>query len=236
MQASSSDEFVSRLREVGRQAYHDRHPFHQLLNEGRLSRQQFRMWVANRYYYQKNIPIKDAVLLSRCPDRSVRRQWVQRILDHDGANGDPGGIEQWLRLGDAVGLDRDDLENDRYLLPAVRYAVDAYINFVQTRSWVEGVASSLTELFAPPLLAQRLAAIENHYPWVNREALAYFRARLHQAPRDSQHGLDVVLERCKNMDEQERAIAALRFKCDLLWAQLDALYLRCVLDTQDDCA
>src|SRR5262245_60489586 len=144
------DEFVEQLRLVGRRQYHDKHPFHRLMNEGRLHRDQIQLWVANRFYYQKNIPIKDAFLLARCPIRDVRRRWVQRILDHDGSADDPGGIEKWLRLGEAAGLERDDLEHDRLLLPGVRFAVDAYLNFVGTRPWIEGVASSLTELFAPP--------------------------------------------------------------------------------------
>jgi pyrroloquinoline-quinone synthase len=175
----------------------------------------------------------DAYLLARCPVRAVRRHWVQRILDHDGRGDDPGGIEQWLRLGEAVGLDRADLEAERLLLPGVRHAVDAYVHFVRDRPWVEGVAASLTELFAPPLLAGRLAALEKHYPWIDPAGLAYFRARLTQAPRDSDHGLTTVLAHCHTHAEQERAVAALRFKCDLLWAQLDALYQHCVAPTRE---
>src|SRR5262245_42727833 len=177
MEPWSTDEFTARLREVGQQKYHDKHPFHHLMNSGKLSREQIQCWVANRFYYQKNIPIKDAVLLSRCPVREVRRKWVQRIMDHDGTESDPGGIEKWLRLGEGVGLARSELEEDRQLLPGVRYAVDAYVGFVGTRPWVEGIASSLTELFAPTLMADRLAALAEHYPWVDADALAYFRAR-----------------------------------------------------------
>ena len=223
-----AEEFVERLRAVGREAYHDKHPFHRLMNEGRLSPEQIRLWVANRFYYQKNIPIKDAVLLSRCPDREVRREWVQRILDHDGTATEPGGIENWLRLGEAVGLSRDDLELDRLLLPGVRYAVDAYVAFVSSRPWIEGVAASLTELFAPPLLAERLKALEERYPWIDPRGLAYFRGRLTQAPRDSEYGLRTVLARCDTRERQGRAVTAVRFKCELLWAQLDALYHHCV--------
>jgi pyrroloquinoline-quinone synthase len=224
----TAEEFTERLRAVGRERYHDRHPFHRLMNEGRLDKEQVRLWAANRFYYQKNIPIKDALLLARCPLREVRRVWVGRILDHDGSGDDPGGIEKWLRLGEAVGLARDDLEGDRLLLPGVRYAVDAYVHFVGDRPWIEGVAASLTELFAPPLLAERLAALERHYPWIDPSGLAYFRGRLTQAPRDADHGLRLVLAHCRTPDEQGKAVAALRFKCELLWAQLDALYLRCV--------
>jgi pyrroloquinoline-quinone synthase len=220
----SPEEFTEQLRQIGRQHYHDRHPFHRLMNDGRLDREQIRLWVANRFYYQKHIPIKDALLLARCPLREVRRRWVQRILDHDGTDTDPGGIEKWLRLGEAVGLSRDDLENDRLLLPGVRFAVDAYVSFVATRPWIEGVASSLTELFAPALMTRRLAAFEEHYRWIDPAALAYFRSRPPLAARDSEHGLSLVLAHCRSREEQERAVAALRFKCDLLGAQLDALY------------
>ena len=228
----SADEFTERLRGVGQEQYHDKHPFHRLMNNGRLDREQVRLWVANRFYYQKNIPIKDAILLSRCPVREVRRVWLGRILDHDGMGDDPGGIEKWLRLGEAVGLCRDDLESDRLLLPGVRYAVDAYVNLVATRPWIEGVAASLTELFAPKLMAKRLAAFEKHYSWIEPAALAYFRSRLSQAPRDSEHGFSLVLNYCRTPQEQDRAVAALRFKCDLLWAQLDALYYHCVSPTR----
>jgi pyrroloquinoline-quinone synthase len=224
----SPHEFTSQLREVGRRHYHDKHPFHELMNEGRLDRQQIQVWVANRFYYQKNIPIKDAILLSRCPLRAVRRQWIQRIMDHDGFGDDPGGIERWLRLGEAVGLARDQLESEQMLLAGTRYAVDAYVHFVATRPWIEGVASSLTELFAPELMTRRLAAFETHYTWIDAEALSYFRSRPPLATRDSDYGLALVHEFCQSLDEQRRAVAALRFKCDVLWAQLDALYHHCV--------
>src|SRR6516162_7151282 len=157
MQPWSDEEFTEQLRQVGRLQYHDKHPFHRLMNEGQLNREQIRLWVANRFYYQKNIPIKDALLLARCPLREVRRVWVQRILDHDGFGDDPGGIENWLRLGEGVGLTREVLESKSLLLPATRFAVDAYVNFVATHSWIEGVASSLTELFAPNLMTSWLA-------------------------------------------------------------------------------
>lgn len=224
-------EFTAQLRDVGRRHYHDKHPFHRLMNEGQLDRQQIKLWVANRFYYQKNIPIKDAVLLSRIPVREIRRQWIQRILDHDGFGDDPGGIEKWLRLGEAVGLSRDDLAGEALLLPGTRFAVDAYVNFVASRPWIEGVASSLTELFAPELMTARLAAFEKHYLWVDPQALDYFRCRPPLATRDSDHGLALVHAYCRTRDEQVRAVAALRFKCDVLWAQLDALYHHCVAPT-----
>jgi pyrroloquinoline-quinone synthase len=222
--------FVEQLRNVGRQQYHDKHSFHRLMNEGRFNREQIQLWIANRFYYQKNIPTKDALLLARCPLREVRRRWVQRILDHDGWGDDPGGIEKWLRLGEAAGLSRAELESERLLLPGVRFAVDAYVNFVGSRPWIEGVASSLTEMFAPPLMKERLAAFEKHYTWIDPAALEYFRSRPSLAARDSEHGLELVLTHCRSREEQERAVAALHFKCDLLCAQLDALYYRCVAE------
>jgi pyrroloquinoline-quinone synthase len=234
MQPWPAHEFIDQLRQVGRERYHDRHPFHILMNEGRLSQEQVRLWVANRFYYQKNIPIKDAILLARIPLREVRRVWVQRILDHDGTADDPGGIEKWVRLGEGVGLTRRDLEEDRFLLPGVRFAVDAYVNFVGTRPWIEGVASSLTELFAPNLMTRRLAAFEQHYTWIDPAALAYFRSRPPLARRDSEHALSLVLEHCPSRDQQERAVEALRFKCYVLCAQLDALYHHCVARSQPE--
>jgi pyrroloquinoline-quinone synthase len=179
--------------------------------------------VANRFYYQENLPLKDAAILANCPHREVRRRWIRRILDHDGTVDGEGGIEAWLRLGEAVGLTRDEVQDERHVVPGVRFAVDAYVNFSRTRPWVEAVASSLTELFAPDLMAERLAAFERHYPWIDPQGLAYFRARLTQAPRDSEHALQVVLEHCRTPDEQAAAVAALSFKCDVLWSMLDAI-------------
>lgn len=231
MNAWSPDELTKQLREVGENQYHDKHPFHKLMNDGQLSREQLQVWAANRFYYQKTIPIKDATLISRCPIREVRREWIQRIHDHDGFADSPGGIEKWLRLGEGVGLSRDELESERMLLPGTRFSVDAYINFVATKPWIEGVASSLTELFAPNLMLKRLAAFEKHYTWIDPDALAYFRSRPPLAKRDSDYGLALVLQHCRERDQQERAVAALRFKCDLLWAQLDAIYYHCVAPT-----
>ena len=233
----SIDEFTERLRNVGREQYHDRHPFHELMNDGNLDREQLRVWVANRFYYQKIIPIKDAIVMSRCPDRNIRRRWIQRIVDHDGqllpdGTVEPGGIEKWLRLGEALGLTREELESEQLLLPAVRYSVDAYLHFVSTRPWVIAIASSLTELFAPKLMARRLEAFERHYTFIDPAALAYFRARLTQAPRDSDHALAIVHARCTTLAEQQAAVGAIEFKCDLLWAQLDAIYFHCVQPTR----
>jgi pyrroloquinoline-quinone synthase len=179
--------------------------------------------VANRYYYQENIPRKDAAILANCPDLEVRRRWIRRIIDHDGTAGGEGGIEAWLRLGEAVGLTREEVADGRHLVPGVRFAVDAYVTFARTKPWVEAVASSLTELFAPDLMAERLAAFERHYTWIDPGGLAYFRARLHQAPRDSEHALEVVTRHCRSAQDQARAVAALSFKCDVLWSVMDAI-------------
>jgi pyrroloquinoline-quinone synthase len=223
---SDTDRFVGALRAQSRR-YHSRHPFHVLMNEGRLDRRQIQGWVANRFYYQENIPRKDAAILANCPDRAVRRRWIRRILDHDGAAEGEGGIEAWLRLGEAVGLTREELWDERHVVPGVRFAVDAYVTFARTRPWVEAVASSLTELFAPDLMAERLAAFERFYTWIDPAGLAYFRARLTQAPQDCEHALEVVVERCRTLDDQARAVAALAFKCDVLWSMLDAIEKAC---------
>lgn len=222
MVVSDTESFIGALRAQS-QSYHSRHPFHVKMNEGRLNRRQIQGWVANRFYYQKNIPRKDAAILSNCPDREVRRRWIQRILDHDGTAEGEGGIEAWLRLGEAVGLTREEVWDERHVVPGVRFAVDAYVNFARTRPWVEAVASSLTELFAPDLMAERLRAFERLYTWIDPDGLAYFRARLTQAPRDSEHALEVVIEHCRTPDEQARAVAALSFKNDVLWSMLDAI-------------
>ncbi|MDE3100169.1 MAG: pyrroloquinoline-quinone synthase PqqC [Verrucomicrobiota bacterium] len=227
-----ADEFLSRLRAVGGHGYHDKHPFHALMNAGKLNREQLQGWVANRFYYQSRIPIKDAAILSNCPERDLRRVWIQRIRDHDGAADDIGGIEKWLLLGEAVGLLRQEMLSHARLLPGVRYAVDAYVAFCRTQPWIIAMSSSLTELFAPALMSKRIAAFEKHYPWVKKEGLGYFRARLTQAPRDSDFALRLVLERCRSRDLQEQAVAALKFKCELLWAMLDAMHLAYVLTPQ----
>jgi pyrroloquinoline-quinone synthase len=224
---TETESFVAALRAQSRR-YHDQHPFHRKMNEGKLNPRQIRGWVANRFYYQENIPRKDAAIIANCPDRDVRRRWVQRILDHDGpyhdgAGGSEGGIEAWLRLAEAAGLSRPEVRDEQHVVPGVRFAVDAYVNFARTRPWVEAVASSLTELFAPDLMAERLAAFERYYPWIDPAGLAYFRARLSQAPRDSRHALEVVTQRCRTPDQQTSAVAALSFKCDVLWSMLDAI-------------
>jgi pyrroloquinoline-quinone synthase len=219
----TSDTFVDALRAQS-QRYHHKHPFHVLMNEGRLSRAQIQGWVANRFYYQKSIPIKDAAILSNTPDPAIRRRWIGRIVDHDGAAEGQGGIEAWLRLAEAVGLSRREVLEERHVVPGVRFAGDAYVTFARTRSWIEAVAASLTELFAPDLMSERIAAFEHYYTWVDPAGLAYFKARLQQAPRDATYALELVTQHCRTREQQERAIAALSFKCDVLWSMLDAIH------------
>ena len=238
--------FVENLRAIGARAYHDKHPFHVAMNEGRLSPEALRGWVANRFYYQRNIPVKDAAILANCPVREVRRVWVHRILDHDGAASrrggfqsalpreisvagkppllDEGGIEAWLRLGEACGLSRAELMEDRHLQPGVRFAVDAYVNFARTQPWPIAVASSLTELFAPDLMKTRIAAFEKHYSWIDSRGLDYFRRRVTQARRDSDEALAITLDHCNTPELQRGAVRALEFKCDVLWSMLNAIH------------
>ncbi len=223
--AWSQQEFEARLRAKG-QAYHIHHPFNVMLNSGQASPDQIRGWVANRFYYQISIPIKDAAILANCDDRAVRRNWVQRILDHDGYGDDPGGIESWLRLAEAVGLERGKVESLTDVLPGVRFAVDAYVNFARRAPWPEAVCSSLTELFAPEIHKQRLAGWPEHYPWIDRSGLHYFQSRVSLARRDVEFGLAVTLERFKTREQQERALQILQFKLDVLWQMNDAMALR----------
>jgi pyrroloquinoline-quinone synthase len=197
-----------------------------LLNSGAATQEQIRGWVANRFYYQVNIPIKDAAILANCPDRAVRRNWVQRILDHDGYGDDPGGIESWLRLAQAVGLSRDTVESLTLVLPGVRFAVDAYVNFARRAPWPEAVCSSLTELFAPQIHKQRLANWPLHYPWIDHAGLQYFQSRVSLARRDVEFSLAFTLERFDTRALQERALDILRFKLDVLWQMSDAIALR----------
>jgi pyrroloquinoline-quinone synthase len=218
----STEAFVARLRAQGSR-YHNLHPFHVRMDAGELTREELQRWVANRFYYQRCIPVKDAAILSNCPEIEVRREWIQRIIDHDGTTAGSGGIESWLALGEALGVPRVELDSERRVLPAVRFAVDAYVNFAREKPWVEAVASSLTELFGPGAIRVRLAALEAHYPWIDPAGLEYFRARLVQAPRDADYALGLVVERCVTREQQERAVAALRFKTEVLWAQLEAI-------------
>jgi pyrroloquinoline-quinone synthase len=195
------------------------------MNSGRCTRAQVQGWVLNRFYYQISIPIKDAAILANMPEREHRRRWIQRILDHDGTHGSDGGIEAWLRLGEAVGLAREEVTSLRHVLPGVRFAVDAYVNFARRAPWQEAVCASLTELFAPQIHKERLAGWPQHYPWIDSAGYAYFRGRLAEARRDVEHGLEVTLAHFRTRAEQERALEILQFKLDILWSMLDAMQL-----------
>lgn len=223
--AWSHEEFERRLREKGR-AYHIHHPFNVMLNTGKAQADQIRGWVANRYYYQINIPIKDAAIAANCPDRAVRRRWVQRILDHDGYGDDAGGIESWLKLAEAVGLERAHVESLADVVPGVRFAVDAYVNFARRAPWQEAVCASLTELFAAEIHKQRLAGWPQHYPWIERGGMHYFQSRTSLAPRDVEHGLAVTLDWFDTRAAQQRALDILQFKLEVLWQMNDALAAR----------
>jgi pyrroloquinoline-quinone synthase len=218
------DEFERRLRQIGEERYHSKHPFHKLLHEGKLNQGQVQAWVLNRFYYQRSIPLKDASLMSRAEDPEFRREWIHRIIDHDGTEAGNGGIDRWLMLAEGVGLDRNYVQSMVGILPATKFAVDAYVRFVRDKTLLEAVASSLTELFAPELHKTRIDALLKNYSFANDKTLAYFRKRLDQAPRDVKFGLSYVLREARTRDQQEASLAALRFKTDVLWAQLDALH------------
>jgi pyrroloquinoline-quinone synthase len=219
----SFDELRAQLRAVGEERYHHKHPFHLLMHEGRLSRKQLQAWALNRYYYQSTIPIKDAIILSRGTDPEFRRAWRKRVIDHDGDGASEGGIKRWLKLAEATGLDPDQVRAGTGILPATRFAVNEYLNIVRSRSLLEAVASSLTELFSRDLISLRMEKLRQHYPWLSG-GLDYFEARLTQAPEDAHYAVNYVYENAKARSQQELAIEALRDKCDILWAQLDALY------------
>ena len=219
----STDQLRAALRAVGEERYHHKHPFHQLMHEGKLTRGQLQAWALNRYYYQSRIPIKDAIILSRSESLEFRRGWRKRVMDHDGDATPDGGIKRWLKLAEATGLDPDRVEAGKEVLPATRYAVNEYLNLVRSRSLLEAVASSLTELFSRDLISFRMEKLRQHYPWLSG-GLAYFEARLTQAPEDANFAIQYVFDHATTRAEQELAIQALRDKCDILWAQLDALY------------
>jgi pyrroloquinoline-quinone synthase len=219
----SEAEFIAGFHSIGEQRYHHQHQFHLLMHEGMLTREQLQAWALNRYYYQSRIPIKDAAILARSEDPAFRLAWRKRILDHDGDGTKPGGIEKWLRLVEATGLSRDQALSGEGILPATRFAVQAYVDSVSTRSHLEAVASSLTELFSHKLIALRMDRMRQHYPWLSG-GLDYFTGRLSQAPEDAEFALAWVVKHARTRAEQDAAHAALRSKCDILWAQLDALY------------
>jgi len=217
------DGLRAQFRAVGEERYHHQHPFHLMMHEGRLSRGQLQAWALNRYYYQSIIPIKDSIILSRGPDPVFRRAWRKRVVDHDGDATSEGGIKRWLRLAEATGLSADRVRRGEGILPATRFAVNEYLNIVRSRTLLEAVASSLTELFSRDLISLRMEKLRQHYPWLSG-GLDYFEARLTQAPEDAKFAVNFVYENAKTRAEQELAIQALRDKCDILWAQLDALY------------
>nr|WP_219319516.1 pyrroloquinoline-quinone synthase PqqC [Methylovirgula sp. HY1] len=228
-QALAADAFEAEIRSVGAERYHDKHVFHKLLHGGKLDKGQVQAWALNRYCYQEAVPRKDAALMSRVHDRELRREWIHRIHDHDGFGDEPGGIERWLVLTDGLGLDRDYVTSFAGALPATRHLVESYVRFVREQPLTVAVASSLTELFAPSIHRERIAGMLENYSFIDDHVLAYFKRRLTQAPRDAQFALEYVKTHAKTRAEQEACVGAVRFKCDMLWAQLDVLHHAYVL-------
>jgi coenzyme PQQ biosynthesis protein C len=220
----TADELEAQLRDIGARRYHRLHPFHKLLHGGKCTKGQVQAWALNRYYYQATIPLKDASLIARCGDPALRREWRSRLVDHDGEREGEGGIARWLKLTDGLGLDRDYVVSLRGLLPATRFAVEAYIHFVREKSLIEAIASSLTELFSPAIISERIDGMLKNYDFVTAQTLAYFSQRPPQAERDSRFALEYVKQHARTPDVQQRVLGALEFKCDVLWAMLDALY------------
>ena len=220
----SSDGLEAALRAIGAERYHNLHPFHRLLHDGKLDRGQVQAWALNRYYYQSRIPMKDAILLARLPTSDLRREWRRRLEDHDGDGTKAGGIQRWLKLVEGVGLDAARAESTAEILPATRFAVDAYVHFVRDSTLLEAIASSLTEMFSPEIIAERVSGMLANYDWITPETLAYFTPRLTQAPKDSEFALAYVKDHADTVEKQQAVLAALRFKCDVLWLQLDGLY------------
>ena len=218
------EEFEQKLR-AKEKYYHINHDFHLLMNEGGLDKKAVQGWVANRFYYQTTIPIKDSAIMSNCPDRDARRKWVQRIIDHDGVKDEDGGIEAWLQLAEAVGLTREETLSYEHVLPGVKFAIDAYLNFARSATWEEAASSSLTELFAPKIHQKRLDNWPDIYPWIDEKGYRYFRKRLSEARRDVQHGLDITLDYYKTRESQEHALDVLQFKLDILWTMLDCMWM-----------
>jgi len=219
--------FTAKLRAVGEKSYHDRHPFHQQMNDGLLTPPQIRCWVANRFHYQRHLPMKDAAIIANCPVPDVRRAWRQRLIDQDGAVAGEGGIEAWLKLAEATGLTREETWDARHVVPGVRAAVASYVDLARTRPWPVAVASSLTELFAPDLMATRVAAFRQHYTWIPAWGLQYFESRITLARKDSEHGLSTTLAYCDTPELQRAAVEALAEKCRILWTMLDAIAQAC---------
>jgi coenzyme PQQ biosynthesis protein C len=220
----SPQDFEEKLRAIGDAKYHNKHPFHRLMNAGKLNKRQLRAWAINRYCYQAMIPVKDAVILSRMEDAQLRRIWRQRILDHDGDSDDKGGIARWIALTDGLGIDRNLVTSGKGILPATRFAVDAYVNFVRVKPMLEAIASSLTEIFSAQTIGERVSGLLANYDFLDAKVLSYFEKRLTQAPRDADFALDYVKQHARTAEQQQAALDALSFKCDVLWAQLDALH------------
>ena len=222
--AWSQQQFEDKLR-AKEKYYHINHEFHLLMNSGKLHKEAIQGWVANRFYYQTTIPVKDAAIMANCPERDVRRHWLQRIIDHDGTEGEEGGIEAWLQLGEAVGLTRKELISYEHVLPGVRFAIDAYLNFARRATWQEAACSSLTELFAPKIHQKRLDSWPDHYTWIEEKGYIYFRKRLSEARRDVEHGLQITLDHFRTRQEQDKALDILQFKLDILWTMLDSMWM-----------
>jgi pyrroloquinoline-quinone synthase len=216
-------ELDAALRRIGEERYHNRHPFHRLLHGGRLTRGQVQAWALNRYYYQSRIPMKDSALMARISDPELRREWSQRVIDHDGTREGQGGVARWLKLCVAVGLDEGMVRREEGILPATRFAVDAYVRFVSEKSLTEAIASSLTELFSPGIIKERVSGMLAGYDFIDEDTLSYFKPRLNQAPRDAEFALAYVKEHARTPEERRKVCEALLFKCDVLWSQLDAL-------------
>jgi pyrroloquinoline-quinone synthase len=221
---TDQSDLEARLRRIGAERYHNLHPFHRLLHGGRCTKVQVQAWALNRYYYQAMIPLKDASLIARCEDPALRREWRKRLEDHDGDDGRPGGIERWLKLTDGLGLDREAVTSTRLILPATRFAVQAYVHFVRERSLLEAVASCLTELFSPQIITERMSGMLAHYDFITPEIMAYFDQRPPQAERDANFALEWVTEHARTADQQQLVVQTLMFKCDVLWTMLDALH------------
>jgi coenzyme PQQ biosynthesis protein C len=219
----SPTELEAALRDIGARRYHRLHPFHGMLHGGKCTKGQVQAWALNRYYYQAMIPIKDASLIARCDDSAVRREWRSRLVDHDGEHEGDGGIARWLKLTDGLGLDRDYVTSTRGLLPGTRFAVEAYVRFVREKTLLEAIASSLTELFSPVIIGERMAGMLANYDFISRETMSYFDKRPPQAQRDSDFALDYVKRHAMTPEQQQQVLAALEFKCSVLWSMLDAL-------------
>ena len=232
MKLLSADELEIALRDIGARRYHRLHPFHGLLHGGKCTKGQVQAWALNRYFYQAMIPIKDASLIARCEDSAVRREWRSRLVDHDGERDGDGGIARWLKLTDGLGLDREYVTSLRGLLPGTRYAVEAYVRFVREKTLLEAIASSLTEMFSPVIISERMAGMLANYDFITRETLSYFDKRPPQAQRDADFALNYVKQNARTPEQQQSVLAALEFKCDVLWAMLDALYSAYVMPKQ----